>query len=188
MWAAKQGLSQHLQEYPSPVLLPVYCRTTLFTMNTFERLHLFFVLSLFPYRTKSSVKSWCGTELFPPLLKTCAVRWLCTSRGLQQQGGRASALFPSAREPHNRHSFDLLFLDGCYLLEAAIVVDFPSVLLGNKHAVKYLNSFGRSNTSWSSSVQICKIFTGLKKLLMLAEKMNLYSNWGVLTLQQGQVL
>lgn len=176
MRAVKQGLSQHLQENPSPVPLPVYCRSTLFTRNAFERLHLFFVLSLFPYGTKLSVKSWWHTELFTPVLKTSAVRWLHSSWRQQQQGGSPSALSLNAGEPHNSHCFDFLFLDGRYLLEAAIVVDTPFVFLGNKHAAKHILSFGRCNRSWRSSVQIRKIFAGLNKVLMLAEKMTLYSN------------
>lgn len=123
-------------------------------------------------------------DLFLPVLKTSAVRWLHGSWGLLQRGGRSSALSHSAGEPHNRHCFYLLFLDYLYLLEAVTVVDFPSVLLRNKHAAKYLISFGRCNRSLRSSVQISKICKGLKKLLKLTKKMNSYSNTAALILQQ----
>jgi len=108
--------------------------------------------------------------------------------GQHQQAGRASVPSPSVGEPQNSHCFDWLFLGSHCSLEAAIVEDFPSVLLGNKYAAKHLLSFGSCKRSWRSGVQIYTNFTELKTLLMVAEKMNLYSNGGMLILQKWQVL
>lgn len=66
---------------------------------------------------------------------------------------------------------------------AAIVVDFPSVLLGTN---MQKNTFFPLEDIICHEDLVCKhvnFFTGLKKLLVLAKKMNLHRKEGVLILQ-----